>query len=111
MTKSEYAPRVERATTKLWVPHESGEIAIASPALKGDYQSLGKQILNANQKVPHGDYTASFLHAAYCTDAKEELEFENVRNIMKNDWLYVFNQNFWTENGVYVAFIYKRFMG
>ncbi|PIN91551.1 hypothetical protein COU57_00180 [Candidatus Pacearchaeota archaeon CG10_big_fil_rev_8_21_14_0_10_32_14] len=47
---------------------------------------------------------ASLLHSAYCDDSvSNEPEFKNVREIMKNRWLWVFNRNLWTDKGVYVS--------
>jgi hypothetical protein len=51
------------------------------------YLEVGKKILNAGQKVPIGDYTASLLHPAYCSDARSEPEFEDVRGVMRANWL------------------------
>ncbi|MBS3093979.1 hypothetical protein J4456_05370, partial [Candidatus Pacearchaeota archaeon] len=42
------------------------------------------------------------LHAAYCSEIKDEPEFQNVREIMRNRWLWIFNQNLWTDKGLYV---------
>lgn len=33
----------------------------------------------------------------------DEPEFDNVREIMKNLWLWIYNQNGWTDKGVYVV--------
>jgi hypothetical protein len=55
-------------------------------------------------KVPTGEYTASLLHAAYCDDSFEnEPEFKNIRKIMEEGGLWVFNRNIWTKDGVYVV--------
>ena len=108
-TEVKYQPRVEKIEkiwipeTKLWIPHDSGEIAFAFPAFGPDtYKSAGQDILSKNLKVPTGDCTPSLLYSAYCSDALNEPEFEKVRNIMRSNWLWVFNKNFWTEKGVYV---------
>jgi hypothetical protein len=106
---TKYQPRVEKIErvwtpeAKLWVPHNNGEIAFAHPAFKGDYINTGKVILSHGLKVPTGDYTASLLHSAYCADAKTESEFKNVRDVMKDNWLWVFNRNLWVDKGVYVV--------
>jgi hypothetical protein len=99
-----YEPRIVRRVTELWVPHNAGEIAFASPAFGLDtYTNAGKDILNKNLKVPTGDYTASLLHPAYCNSKiEDEPEFENIRGIMESDWLWVFNRNLWNKKGVYV---------
>lgn len=97
-------PRIERAMTKLFVPYEKGEIAFASSSFGSDtYQAVGKEILSKNLRVPTGDYTASLLHPAYCNPQfSDEPEFKNIRDLMGSNWLWVFNQNLWTDKGVYV---------
>jgi len=103
-------PRIERIKkvytpdAKLYVSHGKEEIAFASPAFgPNTYQSVGKAILGNGFKVPTGDYTASLLHPAYCNPQfSNEPEFKFVRGLMRSNWLWVFNQNLWTDKGVYV---------
>jgi len=104
MEIKEYQPRIVRGRTELWVPHNAGEIAFASPAHgPGTYQNVGKSILDDKQKVPTGDYMASLLHSAYCNSSvSKEPEFVEVKQTMKNSWLWVYNRNLWTDKGVYV---------
>src|SRR4030042_3164429 len=95
--------RGRRGRIELWTPHNTGEIAHAFPAIGPDtYQNVGTKILKSGQKVPVGDYTAPLIHTAYCSQVKDEPEFENVREIMGSNWLWVFNRNGWTNEGVYV---------
>jgi len=99
--------RIEKVWTpdsKIIVPHNKGEIAFAYPSMgPNTYTQVGKDILDRKMKVPTGEYTASLLHAAYCDDSvKNEPEFQNIRQIMKDNWLWVFNTNLWTKDGVYV---------
>lgn len=105
MIKNSISPRIERGMTKLVVPHEGKSIAVAFPSFGPDtYINVGREILNAGQKVLVGDYAASLVHSAYCDDSvKDEPEFENIRNIMINGWISVFNRNLWTPEGVYVV--------
>jgi len=97
--------RIEKVWTpnaKLYVPHQGEEIAFAFPAFGANInQKVGKEILSHNLKVPTGDYTASLLHPVYCNPRNSDEE-RNVRDIMKNNWLWTFNQNLWTDKGVYV---------
>lgn len=95
--------RVIRGRIELWVPHNGSEIAFAYPSAgPNTYRNVGAEILNRKQRIPTGDETASSLHVAYCSEAKNEPEFENVRAILRNRWLWVFNRNLWTPEGVYV---------
>ena len=96
-------PRVERGRTRIVVPHEGGEIAFAYPSVDLDtYLNVGRRILENGQNVPTGDQMASLLHAAYCDGSvKDEPELKDVRETMRN-WLWVFNRNLWTPEGVYV---------
>src|SRR3989344_3183364 len=98
-------PRVERARTKLVVPHGGKEIAFAYPSIgPGSYFDVGRNILKSGQNVPTGDYASSLIHVAYChSSVKDETEFQDVRNMMKKRWLWVFNRNLWTPEGVYVV--------
>lgn len=88
------------------VPHENREIGFDA-RIQGPshYRSVGRELLARNLKVPIGDYTAHLLHASYCNPkTKNEPEFEEIRNsIMKHRWLWVFNRNLWTYEGVYVV--------
>lgn len=103
-TKTNQSPRIERGTTKIYVPHEGGEISFSYPSTGlGTYTAVGKEILTKGQQVPTGNPMASLLHSAYCNDsAANEPEFQNVRDIIKNRRLWVFNRNLWTSEGVYV---------
>lgn len=98
-------PRIERGVTKIYVPHEDGEIAFAYPSTgPGDYISVGKEILSRGQKVPTGSQTASLLHATYCNGSvSNEPEFQNIKKIMTDGYLWIFNRNLWTSKGVYVV--------
>ena len=109
-TQTKYQPRVEMIEgrwapeAKLWTPYDSGEIAFVSPAFGSNtYRNVGQEILSKNLKVPTGDYTASLLNSAYCSDASNEQGFKNVRDITKRSRLWVFNTNLWAVIGVYVA--------
>lgn len=110
-TKTNQIPRIEKITkiwspdSKLWIPHNDGEIAFASPSFGSDnYTNIGKEILNHNLKIATGEHTASLLHAVYCgpEEFKDSLEAQTIRKIMKDKWPWVFNRNLWTSEGVYV---------
>ena len=101
---NESKPRIVRGRVELIIPYQTKEISFVYPSIgPNTYQEVGKEILQKNLILPHGDYTAALLHAAYCSGAKDELEFENVLKIMKTNWLLVFNQNLWIDKGVYVV--------
>ena len=109
-TQTRYEPSIVRIE-KVWtpdahlvVPHDEGVIKFASPLFgPNTYRNIGQEILSKNLNVPTGDYTTSLLHPAYCSELKNQPEFERVRDIMKSNWLGVYNRNLWTENGVYVS--------
>ncbi|MFA5952992.1 MAG: hypothetical protein WC812_00190 [Candidatus Pacearchaeota archaeon] len=97
-------PRIERATIKLWVPHNDKEIAFIYPAVgPNTYLNVGKVILGKGMNVPTGDETASLLYSAYCSELTNESEFQDVKNIMEKNWLWVYNQDLWTDKGVFVV--------
>jgi len=98
-------PRIERGTTKIYVPHENKEIAFDGCS-EGphNYQSVGRGLLERNLKVPIGDYTAHLVHAAYCIpEVENEPEFKEIKEIMRKRYLWVFNKDLWTSEGVYVV--------
>ena len=104
-------PRVERIE-RVWTPdsklhilHRGKEAVFAYPSIGPDtYTAVGKKILEQGMKVPTGDYMASLLHSAYCNvSAASEPEFQNVRNIMKDNFLWVFNKDLWASEGVYTV--------
>lgn len=87
----------------LCIPHSSGRITINSPTGPGSYVDVGRAILEKGQNVLTGDYTASLLYAAYCSEEmKNEPLLVETRRLMKEKWLWVFNMNWWTSKGVYV---------
>lgn len=96
---------VERGMVKLYVLHQGKRIAFAYPSIgPNDYRSVGAEILKRNQNVPTGDHTASLIYSAYCDSrVQNEPEFENVKKIMNNSWLWVYNNDLWTLKGVYVV--------
>ncbi|MBU2616619.1 MAG: hypothetical protein KKB79_01400 [Nanoarchaeota archaeon] len=97
--------RIERGQINLIVPTLNAELRYVHPALGPDsYNSVGKQILDRGQKVPTGNLTVPLIHMAYCNESvKDEKEFSDIRNIMEDRWLWVFNRNIWTSQGVYVV--------
>jgi len=97
--------RIERAQTNLIVPYNNGELVYVHPRVgPNTYIGVGSEILKQGLLVPTGDYTAPLVHAVYCDEEDtSEPEFESVREIMKNRWLWVFNRNCWTDKGVYVS--------
>lgn len=101
--KIETQPKIERGTTRLVIPHEDKEIIFAYLSIgPNDYRNVGKNIVKNNLLIPTGDQTASLVYAAYCSDLKDEPEFQNIRDLMRNKWLWTFNRNLWTNKGVYV---------
>ena len=100
--------RIEKVWTpdaELYIPHEDKEITFAYPSFGPDtYQSVGKQILEHNLEIPTAEQTASLLYSAYFSDEKNEPEFENIRDVMRNRWLWIFNRKLWTDKGVYTKF-------
>ena len=111
-TQTNKGYEVKIGRTEIIIPYKDKKLTFISPAKGHDtYVNLGKQILNDNLKLPTGEYTASLLHAAYYgpEDFKNTTPISNVRNIMKEGWMYVFNKNLWIpkkqENaGVFVVY-------
>lgn len=99
------SPRIERERVKIVIPHQGKEINFMYPLVgPNTYREVGKQILNAGMNVPTGDYMASLIHTAYCNKSvANKPEFKNIRDIMENDGLWIFNRRLWSRNGVYVV--------
>lgn len=86
------------------ISHENRTIEFLAPCIGPEkYRSIGLAITDHNFKVPIGDYNVSLLHSAYCDPrTKNDQISEYIRAVMKDNWLWVFNQNLWTDRGVYV---------
>jgi len=96
-------PRIER--TKIYVPHGKGEVAFAWPSQgPHKYQIAGQGILNRKLAIPTAEQTASLTHAVYCNpETENEPEFKEIREIMQDKYIWVFNKNLWTSDGVYIV--------
>jgi len=98
-------PRIERRETRIIVPHENGKAVFIYPSQgPHTYQTFGKEIIARGLNVPTGEYNASLLHSAYCSVARDEPEFKELKDHMKRGgWLWTFNHNLWTSEGLYVV--------
>ncbi len=97
----EQEPRVIRGRTELIVSHkDTGLSFIHPPEGPNTYQNVGEYIINKHLELPTGDQIASLVYAAFNS---QEQEFRNIQDLMKNQWLWVFNRNLWTPEGVYVV--------
>lgn len=99
MSAQKSEPRILRKM----IVHDNGrKLKYIFPAVgPNNYQIVGKAIISQGLSVAHGDYAAPLIHAAYCSDVKDEPEFTNVRELARKNWLWVFNRNLWTSKGVY----------
>mgnify|MGYP001581106510 CR=1 FL=1 len=100
------SPRIVRgsAGTELYIPSKAGELMYSLDGLRQEtYQRVGRSILSQGLAVPTGDLTAPLVHAAYCSALKDELGLRNVRQILQDEWLWVFNMNLWTDKGLFVS--------
>lgn len=87
------------------VPVEDRLVSFAFPEFgPAFYIEVGRQILQANLRLPTAGETAYFLDAVYNPDGElnNSPEFQRVRELMRTRWLSVFNRNLWTDKGVYV---------
>jgi hypothetical protein len=109
-TNQDYEIKVGR--TEIIVPHKGNKLIHISPAKgPGTYLNVMEEILEDNLSLPTGEYTASLLYAAYCgpEDFKNKAQVSNVRQIMKDDWIWVANKNLWipkkqSNSGVFVVY-------
>jgi len=94
---------IERGETRLITPYNHKIITHIYPSIgPGDYRTVGGEILNKGLLVPNGDYTASLVHAAYCSKIKDEPESQNIKEILKQKYLWVFNRVLSTYKGIYL---------
>ena len=102
--ESKLGPRIERGTPKLIIPHRNKYVTFVYPSFgPNTYQNIGKQILENKLQIPTAEQTASLSYTAYCSELKNELEFQDIIRLMRYRWLWVFNRTLWTDKGVYVV--------
>lgn len=93
MTNNE--PTIERGITKLVIPYEKGKLITAWPS-KGPntYQKVGKEILNDNHnlRLQTGYETSLLANRSY---GRSEPEFKDIKSKIDNNWLWVYQVNFW----------------
>ena len=108
-----YQPRIEKikrvwtSDAKLYVPHEKTEVGFALPSFgPGTYPTVGQDILSNNLHLPSGPHTASLVHVVYCNPPKDDKVgfVDNVKRIMRNNWLWEYEVNYWTSKGLFVIF-------
>ena len=64
-TQQQQEPEIVR-NAKITVSYNNQRITHLSPAVGLDsHRNVGQQILKRGFSVPHGDYTASFIHPPY----------------------------------------------
>lgn len=97
-------PKIERGETKITTPYQDKGLVHIYPSIgPGTYQNIGNEILVLwGLKTPNGDYIASLLHSVYCSNLSNESEFQNIQEIMRRKYLWVYNRNLWTDKGVFV---------
>lgn len=80
-----------------------GTISFARNAFgRGTYNSVGQGILSAGLCVPTGAESARLVYALCKKDtSKNESFLQKVREHLRNRWLWVYQQNLWTDKGVY----------
>jgi len=66
----------------------------------GTYQNLRKRLLRKELLLPEGDRIASLVYDAYDSEEKESQE---IQDIVKYNYIWVFNRNLWIPEGVYVV--------
>ena len=96
--------RVEEGITRIYVPFKNIEIVFAYPFFgPKNYQNVRSQTKEANLSLPTSEETAYLVNTAYLdNEAKNILPFKEVRDIIRNRWLWEFTRNLWTPEGVYL---------
>jgi hypothetical protein len=100
MAKIKTKTKIVRGRTELKVFPQGNQLTFIHPQQgPHDYQTVGRGILARNLSIPIGEQTAYLVQGAY---ESKEPEFKEIQDIMKNRWLWVFNKNLWTPDGVYI---------
>lgn len=104
-TKTEHNPRIIRGRT-LIQPFGNDELTFVHPNFgPGNYRNVGISILeDRSLRLSTGVDVAPLVNAAYCSkEVQDEPEFSNVRNLMKNNGIWVYNRVLWAPQGAYIV--------
>ena len=93
--------KAEEQRTKLFVPHNGGELTFLHPPYGPDtYANVGLAIEQDQLKRPTMPETASLVHTAFNSDDPRYIQ---IRDIMEREWLYAFTGTLRvTGKGVYI---------
>ena len=94
--------RVEKGIEKLIIPYK--ELIFIYPASgPNTYINVGNEIESQGLIRPTAEETAYLLHSTYFdSDVKDTIEFKEIKDIIKNRWLWEFTRQLWTPKGVYI---------
>lgn len=98
---------VKAGFTELRNPHRANARTYVYPAFgPGNYLSVGSLILASNFAVPTGDDTAELINDTYANSETQGIFHYNgndnsVRSITRARWLWVFQKNLWTYQGMF----------
>tara|TARA_Y100000310_G_C20524476_1_gene735309 strand:- start:41 stop:772 length:732 start_codon:yes stop_codon:yes gene_type:complete len=101
-TQTQYG--IDRPPVKVWVPHREGILTSVHPASgPGTYQAVFQDVKDRDLRAPTASESASQVYGAYFgpEDLYNQPEFENVRGIVRNNWLWIPSQKLWTSKGMY----------
>jgi hypothetical protein len=85
---------IERGITKLGFEHEKGKFTLVHPPVKGTYKQIAKAILDSGESLQTGYELSILTKSAY--ENLNEPEFQNVKEIIKNNFLWNHQVTFWT---------------
>ena len=82
--------RVEEQRTKLFAPHDGGELTFLHPSYgPNTYANVGLAIVQNNLKRPTMAETASLVHAAFNSDDRYSAEIKDIMR-QRQVWLWAF---------------------
>lgn len=83
-------PRIE---SRIIIPYEKGELIVnAKEKGPGNYRNVGQKVLEDGERLQTGYETTLMLKPACELD---EPEFQNIKKVLKKNWLWVYQVDFW----------------
>ena len=102
MTEKTEQYQIRKGRTEIDVPHKDSDLTfVYEKHGPGTYANVASSIGKAGLSQPTMAETASFLHPVF-TAKEEQPEFNEIKQLMRSNWLWAFTGSLYTPKGVYV---------